>query len=52
VKSDADPGFHFDADPVPDPDPNWHQNDVDPHADPSFLVNGKGVTILSILTAY
>jgi hypothetical protein len=25
--------FHFDADP--DPDPGWHQNDADPHANPT-----------------
>jgi hypothetical protein len=38
----------FDAEPDtdhadPDPDPNWHQNDADPHVDPipSFTNNGK-----------
>lgn len=26
-----DPNFHFDA----GPDPDWHQNDAKPHADPT-----------------
>jgi hypothetical protein len=32
---DADPNstLHFDADP--DPVPDWHQNNADPHADPT-----------------
>jgi hypothetical protein len=30
---DSDPTLHVDA--VPDPDPDWHQNDADPHADPT-----------------
>ncbi len=36
-----DPNFDVDADPYPDPD--WHQNDGDPHADPtsSFIHVGK-----------
>ncbi len=32
---DPNPTFHFDADPVPDPD--RHQNDFDPHVDPSQI---------------
>jgi hypothetical protein len=28
-----DPNFYFYADPIPDPD--WHRNDADPHADPA-----------------
>jgi hypothetical protein len=34
-RSDADPepNFYFDADP--NPDPEWQQNDADPHADPT-----------------
>ncbi len=28
---DLDPNFHFDA----DQDPDWDQNDADPHADPT-----------------
>jgi hypothetical protein len=28
---DPDPNFHVDADPNPD----WHQNDADPHANPT-----------------
>jgi hypothetical protein len=28
--ADLDPNFHVDA----DPDPDWHQNNADPHADP------------------
>ncbi len=31
--ADPDPTHHFDADP--DPDPYWHQNNADPHADPT-----------------
>ncbi len=46
---DADPdlnlNFHVDAAPDPDPDPGpvWHQNDADPHANPtpSFTHVGK-----------
>ncbi len=36
-----DPNFHVDADP--DADPDWHQNNADPHADPtkSFTHVGK-----------
>jgi hypothetical protein len=30
---DLDPNFHVDAYPDPDQDPDWHQNDADPHAD-------------------
>jgi hypothetical protein len=35
IRFDADPNpnFHFGADP--DTDPDWHQNDADPHADPT-----------------
>ncbi len=38
---DADPDFHFDGDPVPDPD--WHRHDANPYADPtsSFTHVGK-----------
>jgi hypothetical protein len=34
---DADPDTvpNFQVDAGPDPDPNWHQNDADPHADPT-----------------
>jgi hypothetical protein len=28
--ADLNPNFHVDA----DPDPDWHQNEADPHADP------------------
>jgi hypothetical protein len=37
--SDTDPNFQVDA----DPDTDWHQNDADPHADPtpSFTHVGK-----------
>ncbi len=28
---DLDPNFHVEA----DPDPDWHQNEADPHADPN-----------------
>ncbi len=37
----ADPGpkFHVDADPDPYSDPDWYQNDVDPHADPTPSFN-------------
>jgi hypothetical protein len=31
--SDLDPNFHVNTDPDLDPDPDWHHNDVDPHAD-------------------
>ncbi len=30
-----DPNFHADADP--DPDPGWHQNNANPHVDPTQL---------------
>ncbi len=35
IRFDADPNpnFHFGA--HPDTDPDWHQNDADPHADPT-----------------
>jgi hypothetical protein len=38
---DADPGpkFHVDADPDPYSDPDWYQNDADPHADPTPSFN-------------
>jgi hypothetical protein len=37
---DPDPNFHFDANLESDPD--WHQNDAVPHADPipSFVLVG------------
>ncbi len=37
--ADPDPNFHVDA----DPDPDRHQNNADPHADPtpSFTYVGK-----------
>ncbi len=35
VDADPDHIFHFGADPYPDPDSDWHQNDADPHADPT-----------------
>ncbi len=41
--ADPDPNFHVDADPDQDPDPVRHQNNTDPHADPtpSFTHVGK-----------
>jgi hypothetical protein len=30
-----DPTFHFDADSDPDPNRDWHQNNVIPLADPT-----------------
>jgi hypothetical protein len=33
VDANPDPDFYVDADP--DPDRDWHQNDADPHADPT-----------------
>jgi hypothetical protein len=43
--SGPDPTFHFDADPAPDSDqdPDWHQNNADPHVNPtpSFAHAGK-----------
>jgi hypothetical protein len=33
VDADPDPKFHLEADP--DPYPNWHQNDADPHTVPT-----------------
>ncbi len=35
--------FPFDADPDPEQEPDWHQNDADPNADPtqSFTYVGK-----------
>jgi hypothetical protein len=37
----------------PDPDPDWHQNDADPHADPtpSFTHVGKSDIFLLLVTA-
>ncbi len=39
--ADPDPNFHFDAELDPDLDPEWHQNNADPHAEPtqSFTVH-------------
>jgi hypothetical protein len=42
-----------DPDAVPDPDPDWHQNDADPHVDltPSFTqVGNKGKNLLLFAT--
>jgi hypothetical protein len=36
VNPDPDPNFHVEADP--DPDPGWHQNNADPHADPTSSI--------------
>ncbi len=33
-KSYLDPNFYFDADQDPDPYPDRHLNDAEPHADP------------------
>jgi hypothetical protein len=33
--ADPDPNFLADADPDLDPDQDWHQNDADPHANPT-----------------
>jgi hypothetical protein len=46
VDADPNPNFHVDAYPDPDPDldsADWHQNEADPHADPtpSFTHAGK-----------
>jgi hypothetical protein len=30
-----DPNFHVDANPDQDPDLGWHQNNADPHANPT-----------------
>jgi hypothetical protein len=38
-----DPNFHVDA--YPDPDPDWYQNDANPHADPKHV--GKSKTFLT-----
>jgi hypothetical protein len=35
--ADPDPNFHVKS----DPDPDRHQNDVDPHATPSYTHVGK-----------
>jgi hypothetical protein len=45
---DSDPNFHLDADPDQDPDPVRHQNNTDPHADPtpSFTHVGKSEFVL------
>jgi hypothetical protein len=34
---DPDPNFHLIANVYPDPDPDCHKNDADPHADPMIL---------------
>jgi hypothetical protein len=49
AESDPKTTFHFDADP--DLDPDWHQNNADPHADPtpSFAHVGKLGKILLFL---
>jgi hypothetical protein len=38
--ADPYPNFHVYADP--DPDPDWHQSDADPHADPTTSLNYVG----------
>jgi hypothetical protein len=42
--ANPDPNFHVDANPDP---PDWHQNDADPHADPTqnlhLLDNKKNI---------
>ncbi len=35
--TDPDPDFHFNAEP--DTDPEWHQTDAGPHADPTLSCN-------------
>jgi hypothetical protein len=60
--ADLDPNIHVDADP--DLDPDWHQHDADPHANPTpcftqlaglqcfiFLMSVKDVIILIILNS-
>ncbi len=34
--------FPFDANPDLDPDPDWHENDADPNADPSLSFTHTG----------
>jgi hypothetical protein len=38
--ADPYPNFHVYANP--DPDPDWHQSDADPHADPTTSFNYVG----------
>jgi hypothetical protein len=39
VYADLDPNFHVAT--APDPDPDWHQNDADPHPTSSLIHVGK-----------
>ncbi len=47
-RSGSDPNFYADADP--DPDPGWHQNSADPHADPSpsFTPVGNLISVIAL----
>ncbi len=54
-RCDAEPDTNFyvdaDQDRDPDADPDWHQNDADPHADPtlSFTHVGKSDYFFTIV---
>ncbi len=48
-----DQNFHVDADPDRERDPDWHQNNADPHANPtpSFTHVGKSEFSFYLVTA-
>jgi hypothetical protein len=51
----ADPDQNFMLMPMyPDPDPDWHQKDANPHADPTPSVThvGKSNFFLLLVTAF
>ncbi len=39
---DPDQNFHVDADPDPERDPDWHENNAGPHADPTPIFKHVG----------
>jgi hypothetical protein len=49
IDADPDPNFLVDTDPETYPDPDWHQHDADPRADPtpSFTLVGISDIFLS-----
>jgi hypothetical protein len=49
--ADPDPNFHFDDNPVTDTYPDWHQNDADPHADPTPRFDMLEIFLLLLVTA-
>ncbi len=50
IHLDRDPSLHFDA----EPDPDWHKNNVVPHADatPSFTPFCKQAKLFTAMSVY